>query len=370
MHRDLKPENVLLDATGRIKLADFGTCKCMYSGDVEHNAFVGTAEYVSPEVLRDEVRACGARRARRRGRDARSLRPLRRQEAGFASDLWALGCLVFQLLVGRPPFRADSEFLMFQTILEHPGNGALSFPDTVPSVARVRRLVSLCRVRADPCAPRRGLQDLVNSLLVQAPEERLGGGPSPHDVDHAALKAHPFFEGIDWDALLERRPPVQPPREQLPPCTTDGANPDWLLEDAATELDEAQFHTCAPALCPEAQGTALVCDSVFTVWPAKHRSSTEVQRVLAKGSAQPRPELARETELWCVAPRGRAGSDPLSACVARVAGRRFCARGRLCRCAAPSPSARACSPRPGGCARLSGRTHSALVTDARARSCC
>lgn len=61
------------------------------------------------------------------------------QEAGFASDLWALGCLVFQLLVGRPPFRADSEFLMFQTILEHPGNGALSFPDSVPPEARVRR---------------------------------------------------------------------------------------------------------------------------------------------------------------------------------------------------------------------------------------
>lgn len=88
----------------------------------------------------------------------------------------------------------------------------------------------------------------MNALLVQDPAERLGGGPSPRDVDHGALKSHPFFDGVDWDGLLEREPPAQPPRQQLPPCTIDGANPDWLLEDVATELDEAQFHTCAPAL--------------------------------------------------------------------------------------------------------------------------
>ncbi len=61
--------------------------------------FVGTAEYVSPEVLLDK-------------------------ESGPASDLWALGCIVYQFFVGKPPFNNKTEYLTFEAILK----GNYKFP--------------------------------------------------------------------------------------------------------------------------------------------------------------------------------------------------------------------------------------------------
>lgn len=162
IHRDLKPENVLLDEQMHTKITDFGTAKILdlksrpldaggsgadgpVAGDpmdgVEQEravSFVGTAEYVSPELLTDK-NACKA------------------------SDLWAFGCILYQLLAGRPPFKAGNEYQTFQKIV------ALDyhFPDGFPNVAR----------------------DLVERLLVLDPAKRL-------PIDH--IKAHPFFDGIQW----------------------------------------------------------------------------------------------------------------------------------------------------------------------------
>lgn len=170
IHRDLKPENVLLDDNMHVKITDFGTAKLLTdpreprpppeetSSSEESRAasFVGTAEYVSPELLTDKT-------------------------AGKASDIWAYGCIIYQLLAGRPPFKAGTEYLTFQKIvgLEY------EFPAGFPPAAR----------------------DLVERCLVLDPARRL-------TIEH--IKNHEFFDGQNFGKALWR---MKAPRLQryVPP---------------------------------------------------------------------------------------------------------------------------------------------------------
>lgn len=88
VHRDLKPENILIMANGHLKLTDFGTALDTTAGEGVKD-FVGTPEFVSPEVLKDEP-------------------------ATVAADMWGVGVIIFQLLTGRMPFTAASEWLIFE----------------------------------------------------------------------------------------------------------------------------------------------------------------------------------------------------------------------------------------------------------------
>ncbi|KAI7854441.1 kinase-like domain-containing protein [Circinella umbellata] len=169
IHRDIKPENILLNDNLHIKITDFGSAKIISPDNAskksdENNAgrsrsFVGTAEYVSPELLRSEPTL---------------------QEA----DLWALGCVIYQMHAGRSPFKAATDYLIFQRIK----NRDLNFPEGFPAVA----------------------QDIVEKLLVLEPSERLGS-EATGGMD--ALKQHPYFEGVDWENIWDS--PAPPLKERL-----------------------------------------------------------------------------------------------------------------------------------------------------------
>lgn len=88
VHRDLKPENILVMSNGHLKLTDFGTALDTTAGEGVKD-FVGTPEFVSPEVLKDEP-------------------------ATVAADMWGVGVIIYQLLTGRMPFTAASEWLIFE----------------------------------------------------------------------------------------------------------------------------------------------------------------------------------------------------------------------------------------------------------------
>lgn len=86
VHRDIKPANVMLTPTGAVKVMDFGIARALADAGntmTQTQAVVGTAQYLSPEQARGE------------SVDARS-------------DLYSAGCLLFELLTGRPPFVGDS----------------------------------------------------------------------------------------------------------------------------------------------------------------------------------------------------------------------------------------------------------------------
>lgn len=80
VYRDLKPENIMLDHEGHIKLADFGLARLSVRANQTIKTFCGTPEYLAPEIILNE---------------------------GYtkAVDWWALGCVLYELLAGRHPFK-------------------------------------------------------------------------------------------------------------------------------------------------------------------------------------------------------------------------------------------------------------------------
>jgi 3-phosphoinositide dependent protein kinase-1 len=155
VHRDLKPANILLDSENRAHICDFGSCKIYAENEdmdeLTQSAFVGSPAYIAPEMLGNKVCA--------------------------ASDLWAFGCLVYYLLVGSDPFRAETVYWVFQKIRE----ARIQIPDGVCKEGR----------------------DLIKKLLVIDPRERLS---------IQEIQTHCFFEGLNWEEVpmmtIELRPRI------------------------------------------------------------------------------------------------------------------------------------------------------------------
>ncbi|KAI0745389.1 kinase-like protein [Earliella scabrosa] len=189
IHRDLKPENLLLDDAFRIKITDFGTGKLLDSGGEPTKTFVGTAQYVSPELLEHN-------------------------ESSKSSDFWALGCIIYQMIAGRFVFRGLADWQKIKQ-LEY------SFPEGFDEQA----------------------QDLVRKLLVRDPDQRLGAGPPGSPFDMEALRSHPFFAPINWRTLwTDPAPPMEAglvKRDPVPQSSNVSIRLAWDdLDENAVEDDE------------------------------------------------------------------------------------------------------------------------------------
>ena len=116
VHRDIKPANVMLTPTGAIKVMDFGIARALadVGQTMTHTqAVVGTAQYLSPEQARGE-------------------------EVDARSDLYSAGCLLFELLCGRPPFVGESPVAVaYQHVREEPPRPSEFAPDVPAELDQV-----------------------------------------------------------------------------------------------------------------------------------------------------------------------------------------------------------------------------------------
>lgn len=187
LYRDLKPENLILDMHGHVCLVDFGLCKVGWQPNTQTHTFCGSAEYLSPELLRGKG-------------------------YGKEVDWWALGVLIYEMLSGLPPFWDEDEEYMQKKIISAP--------------LKLHKYFSA------------EAKDFIRQLLNRDPEQRLGSGNNGTE----RIKAHPWFSDIDWVALERRElvPTFVPhlKNEQDLPYV----EPDVLSELPALSLTNTSFN--------------------------------------------------------------------------------------------------------------------------------
>ncbi|KAI5055897.1 hypothetical protein GOP47_0029418 [Adiantum capillus-veneris] len=196
IHRDIKPDNLLLDQHGHMKLSDFGLCKpldCSVISPFEEAAFsntemevdaynqhtaartqqeqlqrwklnrrtlaystVGTPDYIAPEVLL-------------------------KKGYGMECDWWSLGAIMFEMLIGYPPFYSDDPMTTCWKIVNW--RSSLKFPHEMKLSPEAKHL--MCRLLCDV-------------------EHRLG----TRGVDE--IKNHPWFKDVQWDKLYHMEAAYKP----------------------------------------------------------------------------------------------------------------------------------------------------------------
>jgi serine/threonine-protein kinase len=179
IHRDIKPGNVMLTQTGQVKVMDFGIARALASGATtmtQTSAVIGTAQYLSPEQARGEAV------------DARS-------------DVYATGCVLYELLTGHPPFVGDNPVsVAYQHVREDPLPPSDSNRDVPPDIDavvlkalaknRMNRYQSAGEMRGDLLRAASG-RPVLATPVMRAEERVQPTAPAPRVVGNRNTGAYP-----------------------------------------------------------------------------------------------------------------------------------------------------------------------------------
>ncbi|KAF8762972.1 hypothetical protein HU200_008819 [Digitaria exilis] len=183
IHRDLKPDNLLIGRDGHIKLTDFGLSKVGLinstddlSGPDVSSVLVGDHQPTTDAEQREQKRQQRQKQTAVGTPDYLAPEILLGMTHGPTADWWSVGVILFELLVGIPPFNAEHPQIIFDNIM----NREIPWPH-VPEEMSFEAY------------------DLIDKLLMENPVQRLGA------TGAGEVKAHPFFKDINWDMLARQK---------------------------------------------------------------------------------------------------------------------------------------------------------------------
>lgn len=201
IHRDIKPDNLLLDKNGHMKLSDFGLCKPLDCSklpqlqendlNVEERARESNAERSRPSLAPRRTQQEQLLHWQRNRRmlafstvgtpDYIAPEVLLKKGYGMECDWWSLGAIMYEMLVGYPPFYSDEPMTTCKKIVNWRNH--LKFPEEVKLSAEAKGLI--CRL----------LCDVDHRLGTKGADE---------------IKVHPWFKGLPWDRLYEMEAAFKP----------------------------------------------------------------------------------------------------------------------------------------------------------------